>query len=230
MAKVPVILLSLLILASCIPVPLSDVDIRKETGLGFAADDLSPKKETVSFTCNKPGVTFQPTLKISGYEQNNIKLSLTAVSNEEMYVAVSVETIKLQSYWGIFPPFIPLFPYVSDTLIPSQRDENFKVRIFYSAREPQENYRLADMYLEDGIKKIYPLEKFDLKIAKGGKESELLSIEFPITNREAEGKILHLDTIRSDSQRFSPVSGELKLFKSWNKTWTFFGGFICINC
>ena len=231
MAKIFVLLPILLFIVSCFPVPLSFVDIRKQTNIGFITKNTSPKKEKISFTMDEPGIFFQPTLKISGQNVDNIAMSLQAVSNEEISVRLSIEMLKLSSYGGLFPPFIPLFPYMRETLIPSRRDENLKVRVFYFAEKPLANsYHFTNLYLEDGIKRIYPLDKFDLHIAKGKKAFDQISIEFPITNREAEGKVLHLETIKSDIQTFSPVSGKLKLYKSWNKEWVFFGGFICINC
>ncbi len=231
MAKTIVLLSLLLFITACLPVPLSFVDIRKQTKIGFIVDDAAPKKETVSFTMDEPGIFFQPTLRISGQNVDNVAMSLQAVSNEEISVRLSIEMVKLSSYGGFFPPFIPLFPYMRETLIPSRRDENLKVRVLYFAEKPLENnYHFTNLYLEDGIKRIYPLEQFNLNIAKGKKAFDQILIEFPITNREAEDKILRLETIKSDRQTFAPVSGKLKLYKSWDKEWMFFGGFICINC
>lgn len=226
------LLLCAICLNSCVPIPLSAVVMESSTDLGFASGSIVNKKETSYSNNNSPYVFFQPEIRRKNYSNYKVKASLPLINNDEIYVGINAALVDSSCYEGIFPLLMPLFPYMSCPHGERRWDKNVAFSIYWKIKQPlSRQYYFSDMYIDVDGKKIYPLTPFQLTFSgkeKGDKFGE--DIEFPLSYSDIEGKVLHIGAIRSDKQNYMPVTGTLQLYKTYNKSWTFFGGFICLNC
>lgn len=219
-------------LSSCVPIPISGVSMESSTDLGFESETVVKKKEVTYSSNNSPYVFFQPEIRRINYSNYKVNSSLPLVNNDEIYVGINASSIDSSCYEGIFPMFMPLFPYMSCPHGEERWDKNVVFKVYRKIKQPlHQQYYFSDMYIDVDGKKVYPLSPFQLTVSRKEKNNEIVeNVEFPLSYSDIEGKVLHIETIRSDKQNYTPISRTLQIYKMYCKSWTFFGGFICLNC
>ncbi len=228
--KKKIIFAFLFFLNACIPAPLSSVRRTDYTYMGFKNEKADIPLSGTKFEISEPGILLKPVVTLTTRDKTNIAASMEVLENDEAHVYIYSYDAEYSCREGVFPPLLPLFPYMDCSISNQTRwEDKARVTLCLIKKEKtlQHHYHFRELYLQDGEHKIYPQQNLDLKI---GRDEACQTMEFPLPYREMQGKELRLDYISVDGACLNPVAAKLEFNSGTTNIRTFFHGLICINC